>query len=59
MQIAYVKIEIDYQSKNEDNKVPILDLKVGVQGDKVVYQHYRKNKAKAISAKLLVLNLKK
>ena len=35
-------MEIDCPSVNPDNKVPILDLKVGVQGDKIIYEHYRK-----------------
>ena len=38
----FIKMEIDCPSMNSDNKVPILDLKVGVQENKVVYQHYRK-----------------
>ena len=38
----FIKMEIDCPSMNPDNKVPILDLKVGVQGDKIVYEHYRK-----------------
>ena len=35
-------MEIECPSSHQDNKVPILDLKVWIQGNKVVYEHYRK-----------------
>ena len=39
---TFIQMEVDYPSRYEDNFVPILDLKVGVQDKKVVYKHFRK-----------------
>ena len=41
-----IKLEIDYTSKHEDNKVTILDLKLWIaeteDGTKILYEHYEK-----------------
>ena len=41
-----IKLKIDYPSKHNDNKIPILDLKVWVEetesGARIMYEHYEK-----------------
>ena len=47
-----IQMEEDYPSRNEDDKLPILDLKVWVSDDKtIMYEFYRKNMA----SKLLMM----
>ena len=42
-----IKLTIDYPSNHEDNKVPMLDLKLWIQefqdGIKIMYEHYEKD----------------
>ena len=44
-----IRVTIDYPSKNEDNKVPMLDLKMWITeingGIRIVYEHYEKDMA--------------
>ena len=41
-------MEIDYPSKNKDGKLPILDLKVWVEENTILYEFYRKDMANRI-----------
>ena len=44
-----IQMEEDYPSRNEDNKLPILDLKVWVRDDNIIlHEFYRKNMASRI-----------
>ena len=40
-----IELEVDYPSKHEDKKVPILDLKVWVEHGKIMHEFYRKEMA--------------
>ena len=42
---SFVKVEPDYPSKHPDNLMPILDLKVGIEGGKLTWRYYRKSMA--------------
>ena len=38
-----IQLEVDYPSKHNDNKMPILDLKVWVENNKVKHEFYQKS----------------
>ena len=40
-----IKMETDYPSKNGDSKMPILDMKVWMEGGNILHQHYEKQVA--------------
>ena len=41
----FIQVDVDYPSLYPDNMVPILDLKVGVVENKLVWHFYRKKMA--------------
>ena len=41
----FIQVEIDCPSMHKDGLMPILDLKVRIEGNKVIYRYYRKDMA--------------